>query len=411
MSSEIEGQFELSEAFNRVKATKERAKIRESDSPEMVWDNKYDKDKVRIMANLKEINAEHECSVITLANHKGGCQKTTLSFALANYLYNDGYRVLVIDTDPQGSLGNNFKVQGNDSEYKDNTLTSVYKCMSDISSTGINKPIIVSGNICSPTGPAILLLPGERYLIPTVKYAEDINGGEIACRQKFSGIIDTYKNYVDYIIFDTTPLVENSICGVHALSVSDCIIIPIYGVESIENIKSTTLAINKFCKPSVKVLFAFTKYQVDDRELTDKFENKCKSKNLEMCEEPVYLKGKKWIRGHDERRSTVYRFMRKVFPNNTCITGIPEEQRIANGTYANLDRKYKTLYDDLCSEIKKKIRNGEVDDLYNQQVWQLKCAELYKYISIVRDYKTKNTPKKANRVFFENVDLDKFEEE
>lgn len=411
MSSEISGNFNLDDAFMRVKATKERAQISKSDSPEMVFTNKYDKEKVRIMANLKELDPNHKCFAITLANQKGGCQKTTTSFALANYLFNDGYRVLLVDTDSQGSLGNNFKVSGNDPEYRDNTITSVYKDLDDITNNVVNKPILVNGNTDDPTGPAILLFPASELLLITVKYAEGVAGGEIACREKFEKFIDIYKDYVDFIIFDTRPLAEETQCSIHALSASDCVVIPIYGIESVENMKSVIKTIQNVCKPSVKVLFALTKYQVDDKELTEKFENKCKSNKLELCEVPAYRKGVTWVRGHDERRSTIYRFMRKVFPKNTCITGIPEEQTIANGTYTNLDRKYKILYDDLCLEIKKKVCNSDVEDLRDKQVWEPKCAELYKYIAIVRDYKTKNTKKRANRVFFENVDLDKFKED
>jgi chromosome partitioning protein len=41
--------------------------------------------------------------VITVAQHKGGAGKTTLTVQLAAALYNDGATVLVIDVDPQGS--------------------------------------------------------------------------------------------------------------------------------------------------------------------------------------------------------------------------------------------------------------------------------------------------------------------
>lgn len=41
--------------------------------------------------------------VITVAQHKGGAGKTTLTVQLAATLYNDGATVLVIDVDPQGS--------------------------------------------------------------------------------------------------------------------------------------------------------------------------------------------------------------------------------------------------------------------------------------------------------------------
>ena len=49
--------------------------------------------------------------VITVAQHKGGAGKTTLSAQLAAALQDSGADVLVIDVDPQGSLGEWHKVR------------------------------------------------------------------------------------------------------------------------------------------------------------------------------------------------------------------------------------------------------------------------------------------------------------
>ena len=60
---------------------------------------------------------------IVLTNQKGGVAKTTTAYALAAGLHNKGFRVLIVDADPQGNL---TYTAGNE-ENKQNTLYEVLK--------------------------------------------------------------------------------------------------------------------------------------------------------------------------------------------------------------------------------------------------------------------------------------------
>lgn len=50
------------------------------------------------------MKAENYMKTIVIANHKGGCAKTTTALNLAIVLASQGSRVLAVDLDPQGNL-------------------------------------------------------------------------------------------------------------------------------------------------------------------------------------------------------------------------------------------------------------------------------------------------------------------
>ena len=65
--------------------------------------------------------------VIVVTNNKGGVGKTTVTYGLAQALTKHGQKVLLIDSDPQGSLSRRSGY-----EPKEYTGKSLYDCLENI---------------------------------------------------------------------------------------------------------------------------------------------------------------------------------------------------------------------------------------------------------------------------------------
>src|SRR4051812_42874599 len=87
---------------------------------------------------------------MVITNQRGGDAKTTTTLALAHYLGQDGVRVLVIDTDPQGSISVVMNVKPGD------------KSLHSFLIKGFRfEDCIV------PLAPSIDLLPSNRHTVET----------------------------------------------------------------------------------------------------------------------------------------------------------------------------------------------------------------------------------------------------
>lgn len=60
---------------------------------------------------------------IVICNQKGGVGKTTTTSALGAYLVNKGYRVLTIDSDPQGNLSSSIGINPDEVSTLDDLMT------------------------------------------------------------------------------------------------------------------------------------------------------------------------------------------------------------------------------------------------------------------------------------------------
>lgn len=172
---------------------------------------------------------------IAMFNHKGGVSKTTTTFNLGWKLSELGYKVLIVDTDPQCNLTGLCLSLTNDANFEE------FYQQSGISNLKSALDPIFSGNL-QPLNPAtcyqfpyrsgLYLLPGHINVSDfdvTISIAQELTGS-LRLVQNVPGAINellrlTTEQYnFDYILIDMSPSV--SATNANLLMLSDYFMIP-----------------------------------------------------------------------------------------------------------------------------------------------------------------------------------------
>ena len=156
-------------------------------------------------------------AVITVANFKGGVSKTTTAAAIAQGLSLRGHRVLVIDTDPQGSLTTLFGVLPDTEVDEEQTILPLCAGDTDTVMSSIQRTYWDGIDLVA----AAPVLFNAEFLLPSRQKSEK---GFAFWRVLDEGLVQARDEY-DVIIIDTPPSL--SYITINALIAADGVIMPL----------------------------------------------------------------------------------------------------------------------------------------------------------------------------------------
>lgn len=170
--------------------------------------------------------------IISVATQKGGVAKTTTTCALACGLKHKGYRVLVVDMDPQSNLSFSMGADGE--------CATIYNVLKGEVKTrfAIQRSTVVD-------------IIATNILLSGIELEFTDKGREFLLASALAPVADSY----DYILIDSPPGL--GILTVNALAASDYVILPmmsdIFSLQGITQVYETVQHLKRSCNPRLEI--------------------------------------------------------------------------------------------------------------------------------------------------------------
>lgn len=174
---------------------------------------------------------------IAVVNQKGGVGKTTSAVNLAASIASKGFKILLIDIDPQGNATSGLGINKREIE------NSSYDVI--INSVSIEDAILKT------EFDNLYLIPSNMDLAGAELELVDISRRE----SKLKNSISVIKNQFDFIFMDCPPSL--GLITLNALCAADTVIVPIqceyYALEGLSQLMSTIRQVRKMYNPDIDI--------------------------------------------------------------------------------------------------------------------------------------------------------------
>ena len=175
--------------------------------------------------------------IISVANQKGGVGKTTTAVNLASCLAEQGKKVLIVDSDPQGNTTTGLGIE------KEMLACTIY----DILVNGL-API---NAILKTKYFDLDIIPSDMSLSGAEIELVGINKREFQLKEALNKVKDNY----DFIIIDCPPSL--GLVTLNSLTATDSVIIPIqceyYALEGVMQLTNTINLVKRALNPELEI--------------------------------------------------------------------------------------------------------------------------------------------------------------
>ena len=179
--------------------------------------------------------------VICVTNQKGGVGKTTTAVNLSYYLAKDGYKVLLVDFDPQGNATSGLGFDKNDAEALGITMTEVL--LGTASIADCIRPTKYKNYELAPATPELANAEVE---------IANMNKRFVRLRVAINSVKDSYH----YIIIDLPPSL--SLLTINGMIAADYLLLPVqtefYALEGVAQLLETMKLVKKQANPNLSLL-------------------------------------------------------------------------------------------------------------------------------------------------------------